>query len=123
MSVGSNLVGTVFVATDVSEGTVSGSGTNPYAFTETQLLSDQKVVGTPIGPAATATVTSVSTSGGVTTITVVLGNTAPVPSGSPADRCSTRFATASAPHASWIYRLPLSAATASSCRRMCRRCG
>lgn len=57
MPLPTTLVGTAFTANEISSGSVSGSG--PITFTEAKLLSDQKVLGTPIGPNATFTITAV----------------------------------------------------------------
>ncbi len=57
MPLPTSLVGTSFTANEISTGSVAGSG--PITFTEAKLLSDQKVLGTPIGPNATFTITSV----------------------------------------------------------------
>jgi len=73
MSVSSNLIGKVFFSSQVSEGTVNQT-TDPVTFTETKLLADQKVLGSPLGPNATGTITNVVTSGGVTTVTAQIGN-------------------------------------------------
>ena len=57
MSLPLTLVGTSFTADKVSLGSVTGTG--PLVFTESKLLANQNVLGTPIGPNATATVTAV----------------------------------------------------------------
>ena len=75
MSLPSNIVGTVFKASQVSEGTVDQT-TDPITFTETKALASQKIFGTPLGPNATATVTAVTTDGatGFPNVTVTINN-------------------------------------------------
>ena len=75
MAIPSSIIGTTFFATQVSIGSASGSSP-AVTYTEQKLLSDQKVLGTAIGPNGTLTITAVGPpdASGVQTITGVINN-------------------------------------------------
>ncbi len=77
MPLPTSLIGTSFNATQVSLGSISDPGGSvPITYTESKLLSNQTVLGTPIGPGALATVTALTVpdASGNQTIAVAISN-------------------------------------------------
>ena len=70
----SGLVGKVFLATQVSRGSVASGGPGGYAFTEANLMADQSAIIGTYGADATFTITSVAQTGNFLTATLAIAS-------------------------------------------------